>query len=131
MRLHKTPRYITLTLGYAFVVNVSFLVALLLRFEGQIPARYVTGYWIAAISELASAKGWPKDSGKKTKKAWNEYNEEMSKLGIEFSKASAGKGAIYIAFCASTVISASDCVTTPRNTLWQIFAIRASSPSST
>ena len=35
------------------------------------------------------------------------------------------------AFCASTVISASDCVTTPRNTLWQIFTMRASSPSPT
>ena len=35
------------------------------------------------------------------------------------------------AFCASTVISASDCVTTPRNTLWQIFTMRDSSPSPT
>jgi FlaA1/EpsC-like NDP-sugar epimerase/lipopolysaccharide/colanic/teichoic acid biosynthesis glycosyltransferase len=48
MRLRKIPRYITLTLGYAFIVNVSFLVALLLRFEGQIPARYIAGYLRAA-----------------------------------------------------------------------------------
>src|SRR5437773_1321150 len=48
MRLRKTPRYITLTLGYAFVVNVSFLVALFLRYEGQIPARHLTGYLIVA-----------------------------------------------------------------------------------
>jgi hypothetical protein len=35
------------------------------------------------------------------------------------------------AFSASTVISASDCATTPRKTLWQIFTVRASSPSPT
>ena len=50
-----------------------------------------TGYWIAAISELSIAKGWEKDSGKRTKKAWKEGSEEMAKLGIEFAKAAAGK----------------------------------------
>jgi FlaA1/EpsC-like NDP-sugar epimerase/lipopolysaccharide/colanic/teichoic acid biosynthesis glycosyltransferase len=33
-----------LTLGYSFIVNASFLVALLLRFEGDIPTRYLNGY---------------------------------------------------------------------------------------
>src|SRR5262245_34177954 len=48
MRLRKTPRYITLTLGYAFVVNASFIVALLLRFEGRIPPEYLAGYAVVA-----------------------------------------------------------------------------------
>jgi hypothetical protein len=59
----------------------------------QAEALETTGYWIAAISELSTAKGWPKDQGKKTKKSWNEYSEEMSKLGVSFAKAAAGKGA--------------------------------------
>jgi hypothetical protein len=48
MRLKRTPRYITLTLGYTIVVNVSFLAALLLRFDLHIPARYLDGYLLIA-----------------------------------------------------------------------------------
>ena len=60
-----------------------------------------TGYYIAAISELSAAKGWAKDSGKKTKKAWNEYSEEMTNLGIAFAKAANGKGAQQIKTAAA------------------------------
>ncbi len=42
--LRKTPRVLLLTLGYAATVQVSYLAALLLRFEGQIPAKYWHGY---------------------------------------------------------------------------------------
>jgi len=59
MRLKRTPRYITLTLGYTFIVNVSFVVALLLRFEGQIPPRYLDGYFqVAPIYTLLSLAGF-------------------------------------------------------------------------
>jgi hypothetical protein len=44
MGLKRTPRYLLLTVGYSLVVNGSYLVGLLLRFEGDIPARYVDGY---------------------------------------------------------------------------------------
>src|ERR1043166_7979087 len=50
-----------------------------------------TGYYIAAIAELSIAKGWEKDSGKRTKKAWKEGSEEMIKLGVDFAKAAAGR----------------------------------------
>src|SRR5438876_7807192 len=63
-----------------------------------------TGYWIAAIGELAAAKGWEKDSGKRTKKAWKEGNEEMVKLGVEFAKAANGKGAQQIKSAAAKLI---------------------------
>jgi hypothetical protein len=59
----------------------------------QSDALEAAGYYIAAIAELTAAKGWAKDSGKKTKKAWNEYSEEMTNLGIAFAKAANGKGA--------------------------------------
>src|SRR5262245_23251755 len=58
----------------------------------QAEALETTGYWIAAIAELSIAKGWEKDSGKKTKKRWTEGTEDMRKLGIDFAKAAAGKG---------------------------------------
>lgn len=44
MRLKRTPRYLILTLGYAGLLNLAYLAALLLRFEGDIPARYWAGY---------------------------------------------------------------------------------------
>ena len=67
----------------------------------QADAFEATGYYIAAIAELSTAKSWPKDSGKKTKKAWNEYSEEMTNLGIAFAKAANGKGAQQIKTAAA------------------------------
>ncbi len=67
----------------------------------QADALETTGYWIAAISELSTAKGWGTDSGKRTKKVWNEYSEEMNKLGIAFAKAAAGKEATQIKSAAA------------------------------
>ena len=59
MRLKRSPRYITLTIGYTIIVNASFLAALLLRFEGQIPARYLEGYFrVAPIYTLLSLAGF-------------------------------------------------------------------------
>ncbi len=46
--MHKTPRFLVLTIGYALLLQAAFLGALLLRFEGDIPARFWTGYLIAA-----------------------------------------------------------------------------------
>jgi hypothetical protein len=48
MRLKRTPRYLLLTLGYAGLVNLAYLAALMLRFEGEVPARYWAGYARAA-----------------------------------------------------------------------------------
>ena len=55
MGLRQTPRFFLLTLGYALVVNACFLIALLLRFEGSIPARYWHGWlqvapWFTLLS---------------------------------------------------------------------------------
>ncbi len=44
MALNKTPRFVALTFGYTAVLQAAFLASLLLRFEGDIPARYWTGY---------------------------------------------------------------------------------------
>ncbi len=46
--MHKTPRFLVLTIGYALLLQAAFLGALLLRFEGDIPARFWTGYLVAA-----------------------------------------------------------------------------------
>jgi hypothetical protein len=51
------------------------------------------GYWIAAVAEIAIAKGWPKESAKKTKKEWTRWSEDMRDAGIAFAKASGAKGA--------------------------------------
>ena len=67
----------------------------------QAEALEATGYNIAAIAEIALAKGWGKNEGKKTKVTWNEYSEELGKLGFAFSKAAAGKGAQEIKTAAS------------------------------
>ena len=67
----------------------------------QADALETMGYDIAAIAELSIAKEWPKDSGKKTKKAWNEYSAEMTNLGIAFAKAANGKGAQQIKTAAA------------------------------
>jgi FlaA1/EpsC-like NDP-sugar epimerase/lipopolysaccharide/colanic/teichoic acid biosynthesis glycosyltransferase len=46
--LHKTPRFLVLTIGYAILLGACFLGALLLRFEGEVPLRFRTGGLIAA-----------------------------------------------------------------------------------
>ncbi len=40
----KAPRFLVLTVGYSAIVNLAYLGALLLRFEGQIPVRFWQGY---------------------------------------------------------------------------------------
>ncbi len=49
MGLKRTPRYLLLTLGYASLLQVSYLLALALRFEGDVPDRFWTGYLQAAV----------------------------------------------------------------------------------
>ena len=44
MNLKKTPRLFVLTVVYAAFINASCLVSLLLRFEGDVPARYWNSY---------------------------------------------------------------------------------------
>ncbi len=44
MVFRKAPRFLLLTIGYAAIVNFAYLAALALRFEGQVPARFVQGY---------------------------------------------------------------------------------------
>jgi FlaA1/EpsC-like NDP-sugar epimerase len=44
MGLKRTPRYLLLAVGYSALVNVAFMVALLLRFEGDVPPRFWQGY---------------------------------------------------------------------------------------
>lgn len=59
----------------------------------QADALETTGYWIAALAELSIAKGSPvPEKGKKTKKAWTGWSEDMREAGIAFAKASASKG---------------------------------------
>ena len=55
MGLRKTPRSLVLTLGYALLLQLAFVGALLLRFEGAVPAAYWRGYrivapWFTALS---------------------------------------------------------------------------------
>lgn len=44
MGLKRTPRYLMLAVGYGAIVNLAYLVALLLRFDGEVPARFWAGY---------------------------------------------------------------------------------------
>jgi FlaA1/EpsC-like NDP-sugar epimerase/protein involved in polysaccharide export with SLBB domain/lipopolysaccharide/colanic/teichoic acid biosynthesis glycosyltransferase len=44
MGLRRTPRFLFLTLGYAALVNLAYVLGLLLRFEGDVPARYWASY---------------------------------------------------------------------------------------
>lgn len=44
MSFRKAPRFLVLTVGYASIVNLAYLAALVLRFEGQVPARFWDGY---------------------------------------------------------------------------------------
>ena len=44
MRMKQTPRFVLLTVGYATILQASYLAALLLRFEGDVPGRFWHGY---------------------------------------------------------------------------------------
>jgi FlaA1/EpsC-like NDP-sugar epimerase/lipopolysaccharide/colanic/teichoic acid biosynthesis glycosyltransferase len=44
MGFRKAPRFLVLTIGYTAIVNLAYLAALMLRFEGQIPPRFWSGY---------------------------------------------------------------------------------------
>jgi len=44
MSFRKAPRFLVLTIGYASIVNLAYLAALMLRFEGQVPPRFWNGY---------------------------------------------------------------------------------------
>jgi len=48
MGFRHSPRIVFLTLGYAALLQMSYLLAMLLRFEGDVPARFVHGYLVAA-----------------------------------------------------------------------------------
>ena len=53
MGLKRTPRYFLLAVGYTAIVNLAFLAALLLRFEGDVPRRFWLGYLTTASSSPA------------------------------------------------------------------------------
>jgi hypothetical protein len=62
-------------------------------FAKEKSAAEVSGYWVAAIAELTIAKGWAeKDTGKKTKKAFNDMSVEMRDAAVAFAKAAASGG---------------------------------------
>ncbi len=46
--MKKTQRYLILTLGYALLLQLAFAGALLLRFEGVVPAHFWHGYLLSA-----------------------------------------------------------------------------------
>jgi FlaA1/EpsC-like NDP-sugar epimerase/lipopolysaccharide/colanic/teichoic acid biosynthesis glycosyltransferase len=46
--VQKTPRFLVLTIGYALLLVMCLLGALLLRFEGDVPPRFWAGFLIAA-----------------------------------------------------------------------------------
>lgn len=46
MALKKTPRFLLLTIVYGVLLNAAYVISLLLRFEGVVPARFQTGYLI-------------------------------------------------------------------------------------
>ncbi len=59
MTFRKAPRFLLLTMTYAAIVNLSYLGALLLRFEGDVPARFASGYReIAPAFTLLSLLGF-------------------------------------------------------------------------
>ena len=59
MNLKRTPRFLVLTVVYAAFINAAYIVALLLRFEGDIPARYMKGYLeVAPLFTVASLAGY-------------------------------------------------------------------------
>jgi hypothetical protein len=44
------------------------------------------GNLVNAMAELTIAKGWPENKGKRTKKAWNDFTEEMKDASIQLAK---------------------------------------------
>jgi FlaA1/EpsC-like NDP-sugar epimerase len=59
MNLRKTPRLLVLTVVYAALVNAAYAAALLLRFDGDVPARYWAGYArIALLYTVLSLVGY-------------------------------------------------------------------------
>jgi FlaA1/EpsC-like NDP-sugar epimerase len=48
MNPKKLPRLLILTVGYAVLLQVCYLLSLLLRFDGGVPERYAHGYLVAA-----------------------------------------------------------------------------------
>src|SRR2546425_496665 len=60
MGFKRTPRYLLLAVGYAALCNASYLVALLLRFDGDVPPRFWAGYLAAmpAFTLLSLAGYW-------------------------------------------------------------------------
>jgi hypothetical protein len=60
----------------------------------QADALEITGYRIAALSEVSLARGWTEaETGEKTKKAWTDHTEQMRDLGLAFAKAAAARNA--------------------------------------
>lgn len=51
------------------------------------------GHLVLAMGELTLAKGWEKNQGKRTKKAWNDLTEAMNKAGADLAKAANDKAA--------------------------------------
>jgi len=59
MPFRRAPRFLVLTVGYAGIVNLAYLAALVLRFEGQVPARFWNGYLeVAPAFTLLSLLGF-------------------------------------------------------------------------
>ena len=56
--------------------------------EGQTgPAAEEAGYHMLALAELATAKAPTKDEGKKTRKAWMTWTDDMRQAAADFAKA--------------------------------------------
>ncbi|TMQ69049.1 MAG: hypothetical protein E6K80_13030 [Candidatus Eisenbacteria bacterium] len=58
MNVKRTPRFLLLTVVYAAFIHAAYIAALLLRFEGDVPARYWKGYlaigpWFTVASLVA------------------------------------------------------------------------------
>ncbi|HYM81386.1 MAG TPA: polysaccharide biosynthesis protein [Candidatus Limnocylindria bacterium] len=59
MGLKRTPRFLFLTIGYAALVNLSFVISLVLRFEGDVPGRFWVGYLkVAPVFTVLSLAGY-------------------------------------------------------------------------
>ncbi len=76
------------------------------NFAKQGDAIVISGQWIAALADATAAKGPTKDQGKKTKKAWEQYSNEMRAAGLEFAKA---KGVDAKAAAAKVNASCNNC----------------------
>jgi FlaA1/EpsC-like NDP-sugar epimerase/lipopolysaccharide/colanic/teichoic acid biosynthesis glycosyltransferase len=59
MSFRKAPRFLVLTVAYSAILNLAYLAALVLRFEGQVPPRFWLGYLeIAPAFTLLSLLGF-------------------------------------------------------------------------